>query len=218
MRTAAARLTGFLAGGCVACGKARVSGCRDGLGGDSGGLLCAGCALRLDRSRPLRGAAPPGVDAAVAAAEHRDVARDLIAALKFRRRLAAARVMAARLAPLLGGAGVPQAPVVPVPAAPWRGRWRGFNPANELATALAAELQGGVVDCLTRRGEGRQVGRRRGARRAADFEVEATGPVPRRCILVDDVLTTGTTATACAVALRRAGATEVTLATFSRSP
>lgn len=203
MRTAAARLSGLLAGGCVACGKARALG----------DPLCAGCELKLDRLAPLRGAAPPGLDSAVAAAEHTGAARELVAALKFRRRLAAAQVMAARLAPLLGPAG----PLVPVPAAPWRARWRGFNPAREIASALAAERQGGVVDCLARRGEGRQVGRRRGSRRAAEFEIEARGPVPRRCVLVDDVLTTGTTATACAVALRRAGASEIALATFTRS-
>jgi predicted amidophosphoribosyltransferase len=211
----ATRLGGLLAGGCVVCAAAT-----------SDGLLCAGCSLRLERTRPLRGAPPAGIDLVLSAAEHRDVARQLVAAESTRLAgdVAAAGVMATRMAALMTGEGSwsaagAQPPVlVPVPVAPWRGRWRGFNPAREIATALAKEVEGGVADCLVRSGEGRQVGRRRGARRAAEFEIAAKGPVPRRCLLVDDVLTTGSTATACAVALRRAGADEVGLVTFTRSP
>jgi predicted phosphoribosyltransferase len=43
------------------------------------------------------------------------------------------------------------------------------------------------------------------------------GPAPPRVLLVDDVLTTGATAAACAEALATAGATEVHLVTAARS-
>jgi predicted amidophosphoribosyltransferase len=48
--------------------------------------------------------------------------------------------------------------------------------------------------------------------------VRCDAPVPRRAILVDDVLTTGATLTACALALRSRGAIEVIAVVFARSP
>src|SRR5215218_5407690 len=58
--------------------------------------LCERCDCALDALRPVRPLPPPGVSEAWAAAPHEGVARDLVAALKFRRLLPAA-VMAAEL-------------------------------------------------------------------------------------------------------------------------
>ncbi|MGV1050451.1 MAG: ComF family protein, partial [Solirubrobacterales bacterium] len=70
--------------------------------------------------------------------------------------------------------------------------------------------------CLARRGSGRQVGRRRAERLAHPPRIRATGAAPRSVMLVDDVLTTGATLSACARALRAAGATRVVAVTFAR--
>ncbi|HKZ14515.1 MAG TPA: phosphoribosyltransferase family protein [Solirubrobacterales bacterium] len=164
---------------------------------------------------PIAAGGPHGVDRVWSSASHDGVARALVAALKFRRLLPAAEVMAERmhwLAPghLLGGA------VVAVPPARARRRRRGFDPAGELAAALAARLEVEVVPCLARRGSGHQMGRRRAERIRHPPHIEAIGPAPRSVLLVDDVLTTGATLTACAAALRAAGAKRVVALTFTR--
>jgi predicted amidophosphoribosyltransferase len=139
----------------------------------------------------------------------------MVGALKFRRLLPVAGAMAERmhwLVPghLLGGA------VVAVPPAPPRMRRRGFDPAGELAAALAARLDTEPVVCLARRGSGHQVGQRRAERIGHPPRIEAIAAVPRSVLLIDDVLTTGATLTACAAALRSAGASRIVALTFTR--
>jgi predicted amidophosphoribosyltransferase len=190
---------------CAACGRS----CR------RDAVLCTRCSRRLGEAEPLSGIAPPGLDRTWSAAAHEGVARNLVVALKFRRLLPAAGEMAgriARLAPpsLLSGA------IVPVPTAPLRTLGRGFDPAAELAVALAdlACLQ--VVPCLARSGAGRQVGKRRGQRLGHPPQLRLRGEAPLSALLVDDVLTTGATLSACAAALRKGGAIRVAAITFTR--
>ncbi|MFT3863463.1 MAG: phosphoribosyltransferase family protein [Solirubrobacterales bacterium] len=178
-------------------------------------MLCTRCSRALAAAAPLLVRGPQGVDRAWSSAPHDGVARALVGALKFRRLLPVAELMADRmhwLAPghLLGGA------VVSVPAAPARQRRRGFDPAGELAAALAARLEAEPVACLARRGSGHQVGKRRAERIRHPPRIEAITGSPRSVLLVDDVLTTGATLTACAQALRSAGAVRVVALTFTR--
>ena len=190
---------------CAACGRP----CR------RQAVLCTRCGRRLAEAEPLLGAGPPGLDRAWSSAPHEGVARDLVAALKFRRLLAVADLMADRiqwLAPAHMLSGI----VVPVPTAASRLRRRGFDPAGELAGALAERLDTQLQPCLARRGSARQVGRRRAERIAHPPRIRATAASPRSVLLVDDVLTTGATLTACAQALRAAGATRVVAITFAR--
>jgi predicted amidophosphoribosyltransferase len=189
---------------CAACGRS----CR------SDAVVCTRCARRLAAAEPLSGSGPPGIDRAWSSAPHEGVARDLVTALKFRRLLPVAELMADRIqwlapAALLGGA------VVPVPAAPLRSLRRGFDPAAELATALAHRLEAPLQPCLAR-GGGRQVGRRRAERIGHPPHVRANDEAPRSALLVDDVLTTGATLSACAHALRSAGTVRVVAVTFAR--
>ncbi len=136
-------------------------------------------------------------------------------ALKFRRLLPVAGEMAgriARLAPpsLLSGV------VVPVPTAPLRALARGFDPATEIALALAELASLELSTCLARSGAGRQVGKRRAQRLGHPPRLRLSGKAPPSALLVDDVLTTGATLSACARALRSGGAIRVAAITFTR--
>jgi predicted amidophosphoribosyltransferase len=141
-----------------------------------------------------------------------------VAGLKFGARPALAPVLAHAIAGVVAEVEPADAfTVVPVPPAPLRRRARGFDPAEEIAVALAAELGFAVAQPLARAGERRQVGRPRRERIASPPRVRAVGPGPRRVLLVDDVLTTGATLGGCAAALRRAGTLELRAAVFAHS-
>jgi predicted amidophosphoribosyltransferase len=190
---------------CAACGRS----CRP------EAVVCTRCGRRLAAAEPLLGKGPPGLDRAWSSAPHEGVARNLVVALKFRHLLPAAGLMADRIQ-WLAPAHMLSGTVVPVPPAPARLRRRGFDPAGELAAALAGGLDAPLESCLARRGGQRQVGRRRAARLGQPPRIRAVGSVPRSVLLVDDVLTTGATLSACAQALRAAGAARVVAITFAR--
>jgi ComF family protein len=111
--------------------------------------------------------------------------------------------------------------VVPVPLH-WRRRWtRGFNQSELLAQAIARRCGAPVVNALTRRrATSAQAGLTHAARRqnvAHAFQARPSRRIEgKRVLLIDDVMTTGATAAACARALRRAGAQSVTLLALAR--
>lgn len=112
---------------------------------------------------------------------------------------------------------------IPVPLHPERQRQRGFNQA-ELLVAEVARLRKiplGVKDCVRVRDTPPQTGLRAAERRrnvAGAFDVPNPERVRgRRVLLIDDVLTTGATASACAEAIRKAGAQGVWVATLARA-
>jgi ComF family protein len=176
--------------------------------------ICPACTARLAGAR-AGAAIVGGVGRVVWAAPYEGVARELVAALKFRARVGLAAVLAAALADAC--APPPHWELVAVPPAPARLRRRGFDPAELIAAALAARLGVPRSQCLRRADGPRQVGRSRNARRTSPPRVRAAGRVPSRALLVDDVLTTGATLGACAAALRTAGAVDVEAAVFARA-
>jgi predicted amidophosphoribosyltransferase len=190
---------------CAACGR----GCR------AESTLCNRCSRRLASADPLAGAGPPGIDRAWSSAPHEDVARDLVTALKFRRLLRVADLMADRIHWLAPGALL-SGTIVPVPTARLRSLARGFDPAAEVAQALARRTELPLAACLARRGGGRQVGKRRAARIGHPPVIQLKGQAPRSVLLIDDVLTTGATLSSCAQALRSAGSVRVAAITFTR--
>jgi len=155
--------------------------------------------------------AVPGVDHAWAATAYEGAPRRLVAALKFGRRLALAEVAAEAIAASLPG-DWPEATLVPVPADPLRHRLRGFDAAHEIARGLGPP----VLPVLARAPGRRQVGRPRSERLVGPV-VRAIGEVPSRAVLVDDVITTGSTLAACAAALRAGGSQEILALAFARA-
>ena len=116
--------------------------------------------------------------------------------------------------------------VVPMPLH-WRRRWkRGFNQATLLARHVARRRGIPMLDAVRRvRATATQAGltnsnRRKnvsGAFRVAARYRENGALSGKRILLIDDVMTTGATGAACARALKRAGASSVTLLTLART-
>ncbi len=192
---------------CVACRAA----C------DGQARLCPGCVHELNSERPVWGNPPPGIHRAVASFRHEGTARDLLRAFKFGRMVGLASLMAGYMAEHLDGL-VAETTVVPVPPSRLRVRMRGFDPAALLAgkvceLAAAPPPASGVI---LRMGHGRQRGRGREERIAAPPMIRPAARVAGPVLLIDDVITTGATVSACASALKQCGAGQITTLSFTR--
>lgn len=194
------------------------------------GPVCACCGLPFeiavdaDQSCGACLARPPAYDRARAALVYGDVSREIVLSLKYQGRrdgLGLAAGWMAQAAPdLLQEAEL----IVPVPLHYLRLIRRGFNQAGWLAAALARRSGAKLsVDALKRaratpiQGGLSATGRRRNVEGAFRVRGSRRKLVQgRRVLLVDDVLTTGATAEACAKALKRAGAACVDVITLAR--
>jgi ComF family protein len=166
---------------------------------------------------------PPPFARARAAVAYEGVARRFVLDLKFRDRQDQAAWMAGwmiRAAPdLVADADL----VVPVPLHWRRFLARRFNQSAVLAKAVSeASGKGFAPEALQRR---RSTGTQRGltsrdreanvARAFAVPEAERMRLAGRRVLLIDDVITTGATLSACARALKKAGVAEVDCLAFA---
>lgn len=161
---------------------------------------------------------PAPISSARAAFAYAGPARSAVHRLKF----SGWRGVGSALAAAIAAVGPPPADAVTwVPLARRRRAERGFDQARVLAKALARLVDLPAV-AFVRRVQATPPQARRGreerllAMRDA-FRCIPGRIAPARVLLVDDVLTTGATASACAEALADAGALEVHLLTACRS-
>ena len=185
--------------------------------------LCEVCVTLLPLNAPASRASPlfAGTLVRVVVPFHYAYPVDhLIRALKFRGERVYGRVLGTLLAHSLQALQPLPQLIVPIPLHALRYRERGFNQALEIARFAANEL-GIAVDsrCLMRitptlEQSGLSVAKRRRNVRGAFKAI--TLPKAKRVALVDDVLTTGSTALAAAQALLAAGVEEVELWAVAR--
>lgn len=181
---------------------------------DSGGTLIS----------PGAFADPPAFDRARAVMRFSDVARDLVHLLKYGDRLDLVQPFS-RWMTRAGGEILQECDaLIPVPLHWTRLFQRRFNQSAALAQAIARQKNIAVIDdvLLRVRATPPQVGlareeRAKNVHGAFSVEKAARAKVKaKRIVLVDDVLTTGATANACARVLRRAGAARIDVLTLAR--
>lgn len=189
--------------------------------GDGG---CAACGLPLQATEQsscaICLARPPRIARTRAAVAYDDLSRNVAIRLKYARKVALARTMARYMAPLVECGD--DRLLVPVPLHRTRLWGRGFNQSALVAHELSERL-GIVADPLVLRRtrstpplKGMTALQRRKTVAGA-FEVRDKRAIAgKTVVLVDDVLTTGSTAEACARTLKRAGAARVELVSWAR--
>jgi len=166
---------------------------------------------------------PPVFERLRAVAHYDGPARQLVLALKFARRRELARPMAGWMVRSGSELLCADSLVAPVPLH-WTRLWRRrFNQAADLAREVARQSGSEYEPQLLKRHKRtrQQVGlsagdRRKNVRTAFSLGPDRAGIVTgRNVILVDDVLTTGSTVAACTKCLLKAGASSVDVLTFA---
>ena len=166
---------------------------------------------------------PPVFDRSVSLFEYKQDAAALIMQFKFKDRLVLARIFGQLMSERLRQcAGYSIDALLPVPLHGRRLRWRGFNQSIELSRIVAGQLHiPMLLDHVVRvRNTAQQTGldannRRKNIKGA--FKVVRPIP-PGDIAIIDDVVTTGSTANELARVLKKAGAKRVWVCSVARAP
>jgi len=191
---------------CTICGIPFV-----GAGGDH---ICGHCLLH-----------PPQYDCARAALLHEGVARDMIHAFKYQYKTHLRRPLALLLLEGVSGFVAVQKPdvIVPVPLHRSRLRNRGFNQAVLLGQLLSDRLSlpmlsNGLIRIRQTEPQIELSGEERKNNVKGAFAVGNSASIQgRRILLLDDVMTTGSTVNECAKELKKAGAVTVGVITVAHA-
>ena len=179
---------------CVGCGL-------------PGSALCRGCGNGLGSALVPQ---VPGADRVVVGWPYRGPARTLVLDLKLRGDRSAAAPLATAMIREVAAAGLMAEAVTWVPGRAHENRRRGLDHAGILAAHVGRALGLPVCPLLRRTGERPDQASLGAAERWANLHgAFAAAACPQKVALVDDLVTTGATAAACARALRDAGATRI---------
>lgn len=188
---------------CVRCG---------GVGGRS--PLCPCCREEALSAPPPAPETPAGLIHLHCGLSLTEPTRALVHGLKYQGHRKNARTLVELAAPQLGTLALPaDTLLIPVPVHAARRRERGYNQALLLARAWSPRLGLSVCEGLERyRSTGTQTKLSAEERRRnleASLRPSKAFVPGRPCLLIDDVATTGSTLSACAAVLLKAGASEV---------
>lgn len=202
----------LFAGRCVCCDHPLPSGFA---GRD---LICDHCTTALAPPPPLE--PPAGLDHCVALTDYTGVGRDLVVALKFRGRHAVAPWLARRMVAAMPATELDLVTWAPTTRA--RRRDRGYDQSELLARRLAPLVHAPWYRCLVHPAGRSQTGCGRAERLAGPVFAARRGlervVAGRRVLLVDDVITTGSTMAAAARVLHHAGARSVVGVAVAHTP
>jgi ComF family protein len=221
----------FFPSGCALCGAALVTtgeawyglceSCRSGIVSDRAGAArrCDRCGKPLvseqGRCLPCRSAGETAFDRLFALFPYTGKYRRLLRAYKFGKNLALGNFLAEQIPEALrklgaGGPGFQEAVMVPVPPRPGKIRETGWDQVEYLAAVLEHTRILPVARCLRRLSS--RVQKELGQ---ADRKINLRGRIvlknrpPETVVLIDDVLTTGSTMEVCAGALKAGGAEQI---------
>lgn len=190
-------------------------------------IACDGCAVPFDFAGTLLCPAclgqPRQFDRARAACLYDEAGREPVLQFKYADRMELAPMLTSWLQRACDDLMDEVDAILPVPMHPWRLFRRRYNQAAELARLLARrcgkayepELLRRLRDTVSQTGRS-ATGRRRNVRGAFVPGSAAERYRGKTVLLVDDVLTTGATAEACAATLKQAGVARVYLGVISR--
>ena len=187
---------------------------------------CNHCALPLEDKKQSVclqcQIAPPVFDAAICALHYASPVDYLVKRMKFSHQLSHTKVLGTLLAQHLMQRDIGSVDaILPVPLHKARLRKRGFNQALELTHEIRRShdipLLQGVRRVVNTSAQTLVKGEDRAANIRGAFAVKSGVTLPNHVVIVDDVITTGSTSNELALVLKEAGVTEVSVWAVARA-